>query len=205
LIPVSLQAEPHNFEVAVRVPGKKFLVKAPNPTSEEFKKNNFWKNIAKEIYEAYNRVCAYTCRYIEVPNGTIDHFKNKSSYPQLAYEWENYRLCMHRVNLYKGSNDIIDPFIVQLGWFIIDFPSCLVKPGEGLAEPIRAQVKKTIKILKLNDDDSFVQDRCDVMMLFAQGDVSIEFLRRRRPFLAVEVERQGIQHTATELFKTLMG
>ena len=203
LIPVSLQIEPHNFDVDVRIPGKKFLAKTPNPTSEEFKKNSFWKNIAKEIYEAYSRVCAYTCNYIEAPSGTIDHFKSKSSHPQLAYEWENYRLCVHRVNGYKGVNDIIDPFIVRPGWFVIDFPSCLVKPGDGLEESIRMQVEETIKILRLNDDDSFVQDRCEMMLMFAKKEVALEFLKKRRPFLAVEIERQGIEHAAAGLFKTL--
>jgi hypothetical protein len=204
LIPVALQAEPHSFNLKVRIPGGKFLTKTPSPTHEEFKKNSFWKNAAKEVYEAYSRVCAYTCRYIDVPNGSIDHFNSKSTHPHQAYEWSNFRLCMHRVNGYKGASaDVVDPFAVQLGWFVLDFPSCLVKAGDGIDEQTREKVEATIKVLKLNDDDTFVQDRCDVMMMFAQGDVAMGYLRKHRPFLAVEVDRQGIEHTVAALFKTL--
>lgn len=204
LIPVTLQLEPHGFNVKVRIPGQKFLAKTPAPTHEEFKKNSFWKNAAKEVYEAYSRVCAYTCRYIDVPNGSIDHFNSKSTHPQQAYEWSNFRLCMHRVNGHKGASvDVIDPFAVLPGWFVLDFPSCLVKAGAGLDEQTRERVEATIKALKLNDDDTFVQDRCDVMMMFAQGDVALGYLRKHRPFLAIEVVRQGIEHTAATLFKKL--
>lgn len=204
MIPVTLQLEPHSFNVKVRVPGQKFLAKTPTPTHEEFKRNSFWKNAAKEVYEAYSRVCAYTCRYIDVPNGSIDHFKSKSTHPQQAYEWSNFRLCMHRVNGHKGASvDVIDPFAVLPGWFVLDFPSCLVKAGAGLDEQTRERVEATIRALKLNDDDTFVQDRCDVMMMFAQGDVALGYLKKHRPFLAIEVERQGIEHTAATLFKTL--
>ena len=143
-------------------------------------------------------MCAYTCRYIDVPTGSIDHFNSKSAYPQQAYEWSNYRLCMHRVNGHKGSSvDVIDPFAVQPGWFVLDFPSCLVKPGGGIEESIRARVEATIKALKLNDDDSFVQDRCDVMLMFAQGDVALGYLKKHRPFLAIEVERLVRAHAPT--------
>lgn len=199
-----LQPEPHSFNAKVRVPGQRFLVKTPNPTHDEFKRNNFWKQAAKEVYEAYSRVCAYTCRYIEVPNGSIDHFNSKSAYPQQAYEWSNFRLCLHRVNGHKGASEVIDPFSVQPGWFVLDFPSCLVKVGDGLDQPLRERIEATIIALHLNADDSFVQDRCDVMMMYAEGVVALQYLTRRRPFLAVEVERQGItQQIAANLFKTL--
>lgn len=202
MIPVVLQAEPHNFHANVRTPGTAFLASTPNPNQEQFKKANFWKQAAKEVYEAYSRVCAYTCRYIDTPSGSIDHFNSKSAHPQQAYEWSNYRLSLHRVNGYKGSSlDVIDPFLVMPGWFVIDFPSCLVKPGDGLEAHTHDRVLATIKTLKLNDDDSFVQDRCDVMFMFATRDVSLAYLTKRRPFLAAEVVRQGIQDTAAELFK----
>ena len=89
-------------------------------------------------------------------------------------------------------------------------PSALPSPLVALKPPASAQwqlqpkhepskqfkmqhrVLATIKNLKLNDHDSFVQDRCDVMVKFASGDVSLAYLTKRRPFLATEVVRQGI-------------
>ena len=205
MIPVKLQTEPHSFDAKVRIPGKKFLAKNPFPTHVDFKTCSFWKLAAKEVYEAYSRVCAYTCRYIQDSNGTIDHFLSKSAHPQLAYEWSNYRLCLHRVNGHKGaSTNILDPFAVKLGWFVLDFPSCLVRAGLGLDEPTRDSVNATIRGLKLNEDDSFVQDRSDNMMMFAQQEVALGYLKKYRPFLAAEVERQGIdQAKAAALFKPL--
>ena len=89
------------------------------------------------------------------------------------------------------------------GWFVLDFPSCLVKPGPELDKEIHNQVLATIQALQLNDDDSFVQDRSDVMYMYARGEVSLAYLAKRRPFLAIEVVRQGIQDTAADLFKML--
>jgi hypothetical protein len=141
--------------------------------------------------------------YIPTPTGTIDHFHPKTQKPDQAYEWENYRLALHRMNGYKADRtDILDPFSVSPGWFVLDFPSCLVRPGDGLTPEQKQQVETTVSVLKLNDDDSLVQDRCDVMVMFASGDVKLPFLQKRYPFLAAEVIRQGIESTANALFKT---
>jgi len=141
--------------------------------------------------------------YIPTPAGTIDHFIPKARRPDLAYEWQNLRLALHRMNLYKGdSTDVLDPFTIQSGWFVLDFPSCLVRPGFGLTPEQTRQVEASIATLKLNTDDSLVQDRCDVMVMFAQDHVGLGFLQRRYPFLAAEIVRQGIQQTARAIFKT---
>jgi len=126
----------------------------------------------------------------------------KSRYPQLAYEWDNYRLALPRINNHKGdSTDVIDPFIVQSGWFVMDFPSCLFKAGHGLPRLRVEQINKSIKVLKLNDDDCLVQERANIMFDFAKGDITLAFLKRRYPFLASEIVRQGIETTAYTLFK----
>ncbi len=205
MIPVALQAEPDNFNASVRVPGAKFLAKTQHPTHRDFKGNNFWKNAAEDVYEAYSRVCAYTCRYIDTPYGSIDHFRSKSAHPHLSFEWSNFRLSLPRVNHHKAANaSILDPFDVQPGWFVLDFPSCLVKPGDCLDHDVVDQINASIAGLKLNDDDSFVQDRSDIMMMYAEQVVTLTYLQRRRPFLAAEVERQGIDHVrAAALFKRL--
>jgi hypothetical protein len=202
LIPVTRQPEPAGFDANVRRRGAAFLATNANPTNEQFKSQTHWKWAANEVYEAYRRLCAYSCMYIPTPSGTIDHFLPKAARPDQAYEWNNYRLALHRMNSYKGNRtDIVDPFTIGPGWFILDFPSCLVRAGSGLTAEQKQSVETTIEALKLNDDDSLVQDRCDVMMMFAQGDVFLPFLEKRYPFLAAEVIRQGIQATANTIFK----
>lgn len=203
MIPVQLKAEPATFNNAVRQLGKAFLNKNPTPTSKEFQKNAHWKKSAQDLHAAYSGICAYTCFYL-APYGSTDHFLPKSRHPNEAYEWNNYRLCSHRVNGYKGdSTDVIDPIVVQPGWFVLDVPSCLVKPGEGLSDIVTTQVEATIKRLRLNDDDYFVQERCDLMVDFASGAVSLVHLKKRYPFLAAEIIRQDLQESAAQVFKGL--
>lgn len=195
------QPEPHSFNANVRKRGTRYLTKNPTPTSKDFRKNNYWKAAVNDLYAGYKGICAYTCMYFQRP-GSVDHFLPKSIYPQLAYEWSNFRLSTPRVNSHKGdSTDVVDPFVIQPGWFVLDFPSCLVKPGDSLSGVTAQQIINTITVLKLNEDDVFVQERCDLMLDFAESNVSLDFLSRRYPFLAHEIVRQGIQNTALTLFK----
>ena len=206
MIPVAAQVEPTNFDSLVRQPGAIFLANCPQPKSKDFKGHDYWRRVGREMYEAYQHICAYTGRYIETPNGSIDHFVGKTTNPDTAYEWSNFRLCLPTVNNHKGSLvGLVDPFLVQHGWFVLDFPSCFVRPGNDLSHSQREQVNTTITGLKLNADDSFVQDRSDIMVMFAQQEVTLAFLKKRRPFLAAEVVRQGIDHVkAAQLFKSLV-
>lgn len=202
MIRILAKVEPAGFDANVRQRGAKFLVTNPKPSSKEFRPHQYWKWAATELYEAYSRICAYSCMYLPVPSGTIDHFEPKSSRADLAYEWTNYRLAHHRLNSNKGECQVLDPLVIQTGWFVLDFPSCLVHPGEGLPKATEDEVIETIKVLRLNDDDALVQERCEVMVAWARGDVKLAFVRLRWPFLAVEVERQAIEAKLPDVFKT---
>jgi len=200
VIPVSKQPEPASFDRNVRQPGQIYLASNSSPT---FKRSfRYWTRATADLNAAYKQICAYSCTYLATP-GSVDHFMPKSRRPDLAYEWDNYRLALPRINSHKGNGtDVIDPFVVQSGWFIIDFPSCLIKAGQSLHRVRVDQINKTIKSLKLNDDDVLVQERCNIMLEFANGDISLPFLKRRYPFLASEIVRHGIETTAHTLFKT---
>src|SRR5205085_6445728 len=101
------------------MPGRAFLRRTPPPTREQFKSKNFWKAALPQLVTAYSSICAYCSCYI--PNScSVDHFRPKSTHPHLAYEWSNYRLAHDRINNNKGdSADVLDPFHIQLGWFIL--------------------------------------------------------------------------------------
>lgn len=201
MIPVTAQAEPGDFDTKVRQRGRKFLASKPNPSSREFDPHSYWQSAKNDMHSAYQGLCAYTCWYMP-SSYSIDHFLPKSQRPALAYEWNNYRLSSPRVNNHKAdSMNIIDPFNVRAGWFVLDFPSCLVKAGENLPDLLTQQINETIRVLQLNDDDEFVQHRCDMMVDFAEGRVELGFVSKQCPFLASEIMRQGIQTTARDLFK----
>lgn len=202
MIPVAPRPEPAGFDVSVRRPGRAFHATNPTPNSKEYQKHNYWKKADKELFAAYERICAYSCMRIPMSPGTIDHYHPKSVRHDLAYEWSNLRLAFHKLNLYKGDSvEVADPFTLQPGHFVLDFPSCLVVPGAGLSDEDRVRVESTIRVLKLNADDDLVQGRCDIMMSFADGHVMLPYLRESYPFLAAEIERQGIQDTAATIFK----
>jgi hypothetical protein len=203
VIPVEEQHEPSSFNRLVRQRGLRFIAKNPRPTSKQFGRHDYWKAIAKDLHAAYKGICAYRCVYLVEGDFSVDHFLPKSRHPVHAYEWKNYRLAGGRVNRHKDNCEgIVDPFNLESGWFVLDFPSCLVRPSDHLTEEQRNLVERTISVLKLNDDDSFVQDRCDLMVDYSKKNVTHDYLSRRYPFLAVEIERQGIQDTVQMLFKS---
>lgn len=135
--------------------------------------------------------------------GSIDHFLPKTTHPQLAYEWSNFRLASGRVNNSKGNlTTILDPFLIQDDWFFMDVPACLLRPNPDLPKDLRNKISETINTLRLNQDDSYVQGRCNILIDYARGDITIGFLDRRYPFLAKEIRRQASdQKTLKALFK----
>lgn len=202
MIRVTPQPEYPGFEVEVRQPGAAFLGTCPAPTSEQFRRKNFWSRAAPQLHAAYSGICAYTAMYLP-QQGSVDHFLPKTTHPHLAYEWGNFRLASGRVNNSKGNlTDILDPFQVQDDWFLMDIPTCLLRPNPALDGPLRSQIAGTINSLRLNQDDSYVQERCNILIDYAREDVSMGFLERRYPFLAREVTRQGLdQQALRSLFK----
>lgn len=192
MIPVKKQPPPANFVEKVEKPGNKLLAENPHPKKSELKP--YWRRIERELYEAYNHICAYSCLRIERVTGgrTVEHFKPTSKCPEEAYSWDNYRLVCWRLNGRKGDHeDVLDPFTLPDGWFVIDFPSLLMYPGEHLTEKQALQVKNTIKRLKLNDEES-ITDRQDKLRKYVMYPLPFGYLEEIAPFIALELKRQGL-------------
>ncbi len=202
MIRVERVVEYPSFNIDVREPGAVFLAVCPTPNSDQFKKKNYWTRAAPELHAVYKGICAYTAMYMP-QQGTVDHFLPKSIHPQLAYEWNNFRLAGGKVNNSKGDlTNVLDPFEIQDDWFCLEIPSCLLMPNPGLTKELRVQIKSSINSLRLNQDDSYVQERCNILMEYAREAVTLEFLQRRYPFLAKELVRQGVNQPALrEKFK----
>ncbi|MBV6753971.1 hypothetical protein KV580_27015 [Pseudomonas chlororaphis] len=152
----------------------------------------FWTEALPDLMEAYGRLCAYVCIYIErvTGGGSVDHMLPKSRAWQDVYEWQNYRLACTLMNARKNNyKDVLDPFEVEEGWFRLELTGYQVIPGIGLEPAIEARVLATITRLNLNDRDC-LKVREDYATAFANGDISLDYLRRRAPFLAREIEGQ---------------
>jgi len=201
VIRVTRRVEYADFDVQVRQPGLVFLGNTPNPNSAQFKKKNYWSRALPELHAAYSGICAYTAMYIP-DRGSVDHFHPKKLFPNLAYEWDNYRLANGRINSTKGdSQDVLDPFEIEDEWFHLDLPSCLIKPAPELEKETRTRVKATINTLRLNADDVYVNERLQILLLLAKHFITMQFLQQRYPFLYKEIVRQNAEEALVEIFR----
>ena len=131
-----------NFNSDVRSPGAVFLAGCPTPTSDQFKKKNYWTRAAPELHTVYRGVCAYTAVYL-AEQGSVDHYHPKSIHPNLAYEWSNFRLASGRVNNAKGNQTtILDPFEIEDDWFCLSIPSCLLSANPALDRSLRIRINR---------------------------------------------------------------
>ena len=200
MIPVTLQPEPPGFGAEVRGPGRSFLRRFPTPTTEQFRGASYWKRCLPDLRKAYSEICAYSACWVH-SEGTVDHFWPRSVRPDLAYEWENYRLAFSKLNAYKASStDVLDPFSIQAGWFVLNFENFYVESNGALPAELGSAVTKTISILRLNTDDFLVQLRFSVVKDYAKGDVTFDYLVRRYPFIASELRRQDLREAIRARF-----
>ena len=144
--------------------------------------------------EAYKGICAYSAQWISPVTGghSIDHFVPKALRPDLAYEWSNFRYASFKFNRRKDTHTILDPFQIKPDWFVLDFPSLLVKANSALSPDQKETVYHTIGVLKLNTDDKCVEDRQIWVEDFCQGDISFTHLEKKAPFIASELQRQDL-------------
>jgi hypothetical protein len=192
LIRVAEQPAPADFDTKVGNPGRTFLKRSPSPPN--FKGMDLWKASLGDLRKAYKGICAYCCLW--VPSScSVDHFHPKTARPDLAYEWSNYRLAHQKLNSYKGeSTEVLDPFHIENSWFTLDFANCFVKPNAALPEALQGQVVRTIEILRLNRDETLVQQRFDLLRDYSKG-FPMDILEERYPFIAAELKRQGLQES----------
>jgi hypothetical protein len=195
VIPIAPQPEPLEFDLQVRQPGLHFLATNPSPSSNDWEAH--WSRAIPWLIEGYKHICAYSCLriYRDANDPTVDHYLPKSKYPTLAYEWANFRLCTLRMNRRKWNHeDVLDPFIIQPGWFVLDFQTVLIKPNTTLDDGLRNRVKATIERLKLNHEQD-IQARLSRIQDYIQGHYTFDHLRTEAPFIAYELMRQELVQT----------
>lgn len=202
MIHVDLQPEPDDFDLRVRQPGLEFLKDCPNPNNKQWSKHSFWRRCNAQLYREYRGICAYSGIWFSraTTDATVDHFYPKSSYQERAYEWDNYRLTTQKMNGYKGDKIVLDPFSIHNGDIVMDFPSCLVKPRNDMNPAEKSKAKSTIQILHLNDEEQ-ADLRCSIIMEYIEGEISRSHLEKRYPFIAEELERQGLYESIHMIMK----
>ena len=203
MIRIPPAAEPPSFQDRVREQGRRFLTSTPRPTTKQWASHAYWREFGGQLHDSYDGICAYSCHWIPYDTGadSVEHFRPKGAYPDLAYEWSNYRLVCLTLNGRKGTaEDVIDPFLVTAGWFTIDFPSMLVRAAANLDGADAARVDSTIKRLGLNDEGTCLKSRVKYLSDYCSGGISLDHFRRHAPFIVYELERQGNLANIREIF-----
>lgn len=99
------------------------------------------------------------------------------------------------------SRWVSDPFAVVDGMFEIQFPSLQITAGEQLLPADREVAESTINRLKLNDERC-IRARQTYLLEFRDQQISFDYLARHAPFLAKELERQGIVNSLPQIMKS---
>lgn len=199
MIRVAAQPEPANFDQDVRAPGLLALARLAEThgSIESIPAAALpphWQKCLNQLHDAYAGICAYMCHRIPRTTGarTADHYVPKSMAAADAYEWSNYRLACSRMNARNHvAADVLDPFEIDDGWFWLKFYGFQVRPARGLDPQLRERVQHSIDRLRLNDHDCR-RDRSDVFRHY-QETQSFSWLLSEAPFIAREVERQGLR------------
>ena len=58
---------------------------------------------------------------------------------------------------------------------------------------------RSIEILKLNDEGTCIKSRQRYVELYCQRRVDFEFLREEAPFIAMEIQRQGLKSSVRRI------
>ncbi len=198
MIPVALQPEPSSFDAKVRQPGLHWLAQQGIPLDQSppdpAKLPTYWRRALRDLWLAYEGVCAYLCIFFEWPLGaqSTDHFIPKSRNAGLAYEWANYRLsCLGTNRMKSFFEDLLDPFEIRPDTFVLNLASGKIKPNESLATDIKSKAQETIKRLRLDDAETS-QMRADHYGQYCGGDISVGYLAAHSPFVWYEARRQGL-------------
>lgn len=157
MIHVRPQPEPKDFDKLVRKPGHDWLSKhhisihsAP-PSASALPR--YWTRSNRQLWEAYDGVCAYLAIYFEWVTGaaSTDHFVAKSRCAGDAYEWANYRLSCLGPNRNKNKfDDILDPFDLPEEVFYLNLVDGRIFVNPALSEDLEKAAQGTIKRLKLD-------------------------------------------------------
>jgi hypothetical protein len=90
-----------------------------------------------------------------------------------------------------GVEDVLDPFEIEDGWFVLEFSFLQVYPNPEFDEATQTRVQATIDRLKLNDNEC-LQARAIYYEPYRERRLSLQDLEEKSPFVAKELRRQGL-------------
>jgi hypothetical protein len=193
---VPLYPEPVDFQLNVGARGRIFLAATPHPSNVQWRNKEYWNLAHDSLYGLYGGICVYcaswTARRGDLRiqgNTSVDHFLPKSLRPDLAYQWENFRLCRSQLNQRKDQFlDVMDPVAINNDWFQLNFYTFFIEPNPGANEIVRNRVIETTNRLGLNDND-YVKERIEVLKQYCIYGIPLAMIEQKYPFVAREIHR----------------
>lgn len=174
--------EPTEFNINCRIPGNRWLNTHGN-------KNegcpSLWRKFNSALQDGFESRCGFLGQHIT--SGTIDHFKSKKDNPSLIYEWSNYRFVEGWINSAKGSKShtlIMDPFLVEKGWFEIILPSLQLVVSDRIPIQYRSLAESTLKNLPIRDDERAIKSRQSWLSAYRSGHLTLLGLKKYAPLIA---------------------
>jgi uncharacterized protein (TIGR02646 family) len=189
VIPIQPQPEPADFDSKVRKKGRAALRKhKPRPPvpSDFWKGKDHWTALLVDLREAYSGLCAFMAIRIERVTGakSVEHFKPKSKYPDLAYEWDNFRLVCGLLNGRKGNyEDVLDPFKLTQPVFGLEPLSGEIFVRGDCPAKLRAKAESTLTRLRLDSDPECRKVRREHAQRILRGDWSKDEGQAASPFV----------------------
>ena len=116
-----------------------------------------WRDFQGDLEKVFCGLCAY-CETLD--KGEVDHFRPKSRFPKLVYEWENWVFACHNCNHAKGdkwpSGGYVDPCAKSKSarpenFCDFDAVTGEIVPKQGLSQARSHKAQRMIDDLHLND------------------------------------------------------
>ena len=114
-----------------------------------------WTDFKGDLERTFYGLCAYcesTC------SGEVDHFRPKSRFPELVYDWANWLLACHDCNHAKGDKWPTGGYVDPCGTspnpetvFDFDTLNGRIIPKHGLSSADHLQAQMMIDDLRLNE------------------------------------------------------
>ena len=152
---------------------------------------DYWSEFKGPLADAFRSLCAYSAMY--EPVGTVDHFVSCDEDRTKAYEWSNYRYASGWINSSKQalrSDQILDPFVVESGWFEIILPSLQLVTTDFVPAEHRARAEFVLQRLHLRDDERVLRQRREWYRMYQERELELDGLAKKAPLIAAAVRKQ---------------
>ena len=129
------------------------------------REHDYWRLFTRDLRERFSNKCGYCerqCEQVGDLSPSVDHFRPLNSFPELAYEWDNWIFSCQRCNNDKANKWLepgyVDPCALDMAerpeeYFDYIPRTAEIVPKSGLTPEAHLKAERTIDDLGLNKID----------------------------------------------------